>query len=90
MSQVVSEPVLDQAPPGLDQFWFDQYSIDDMHKVRSSIFMFVDLFGLARFEMKSLARFCLTVRKNYRRVPYHVLHRPFFSFDNKKTINDYN
>ena len=40
-------------------------------QVRTAVFMFVDLFGLSRFDQNSLVRFCLTVRKNYRRVPYH-------------------
>lgn len=61
------------APPsiGLDQFWFSAFSINDMDKVSSAVFMFVDLFGLSQFERDSLIRFMLTVRKNYRRVPYH-------------------
>ncbi|KAK4293759.1 hypothetical protein Pmani_033559 [Petrolisthes manimaculis] len=42
-----------------------------MDKVRHSIYMFVDLFGLTRFEKDCLIRFTLTVKKNYRRVPYH-------------------
>lgn len=33
--------------------------------------MFIDLFGLGRFDKDSLIKFTLTVRKNYRRVPYH-------------------
>lgn len=33
--------------------------------------MFIDLFGLTRFDKDSLIKFTLTVRKNYRRVPYH-------------------
>ena len=33
--------------------------------------MFTDLFGLATFERENLYRFTLTVKKNYRRVPYH-------------------
>lgn len=31
--------------------------------------MFIDLFGLVRFDMDELYRFVLTVKKNYRRVP---------------------
>lgn len=42
-----------------------------MDKVRHAIYMFVDLFGLTRFEKDCLIRFTLTVKKNYRRVPYH-------------------
>ena len=30
--------------------------------------MFVDLFGLDRFEFETLARFFITVKKNYRQV----------------------
>ena len=33
--------------------------------------MFVDLFGLSRFDLDSLYKFVITVKKNYRRVPYH-------------------
>lgn len=60
-------------PPsiGLDQFWFSAFSINDMEKVNNAVYMFVDLFGLGQFERDSLIRFMLTVRKNYRRVPYH-------------------
>jgi len=33
--------------------------------------MFRELFGESRFEMNEMIRFTMTVRKNYRRVPYH-------------------
>lgn len=33
--------------------------------------MFSDLFGLNGFDQRCLLRFTLTVKKNYRRVPYH-------------------
>lgn len=56
---------------GLDDFYFNHLSIDDSQKVRAAIFMFTDLFGLTRFEKNTIVRFVLTVRKNYRRVPYH-------------------
>lgn len=56
---------------GLDQFWFSAFGINDMEKVHNAVYMFVDLFGLGQFEQDSLIRFMLTVRKNYRRVPYH-------------------
>ena len=58
-------------PVGIDQFWFSSFSLGDLEKVNSAVFMFVDLFGLARFERDALVRFMLTVKKNYRRVPYH-------------------
>ncbi|MPC93509.1 putative 3',5'-cyclic phosphodiesterase pde-5 [Portunus trituberculatus] len=46
-------------------------NLEDMTKVRHAIYMFVDLFGLSRFDKDCLIRFTLTVKKNYRRVPYH-------------------
>lgn len=58
-------------PPGLDEYVFDVFGIDDLGKASCSVLMFVDLFGLARFDRDSLIRFVLTVKKNYRRVPYH-------------------
>ena len=45
--------------------------MDDMDKVRKALFMFVDLFGLERFDYETLVRFIITVKKNYRQVAYH-------------------
>ncbi|XP_034233442.1 probable 3',5'-cyclic phosphodiesterase pde-5 isoform X2 [Thrips palmi] len=59
------------ALPQVDQFHFNVFDIDDLEKARHAVFMFKDLFGLSRFDEDSLIRFTLTVRKNYRRVPYH-------------------
>uniref|UniRef100_A0A0A9XJX4 Phosphodiesterase n=1 Tax=Lygus hesperus TaxID=30085 RepID=A0A0A9XJX4_LYGHE len=55
----------------LDDFHFNVFQLDDDSKVRQAVLMFRDLFGLARFDRDSLIRFILTVKKNYRRVPYH-------------------
>jgi hypothetical protein len=52
-------------------YYFSVFKLDDFEKVQHAIFMFKDLFGLSRFDSDSLIRFTLTVRKNYRRVPYH-------------------
>lgn len=52
-------------------FHFNVFQLDDDAKVRQAVLMFRDLFGLARFDRDSLIRFILTVKKNYRRVPYH-------------------
>ncbi|ERL96233.1 hypothetical protein D910_01514 [Dendroctonus ponderosae] len=57
--------------PGVDDYYFNPFQIPDRDKAIHSIYMFIDLFGLARFEVGSLIKFVLTVRKNYRRVPYH-------------------
>ncbi|CAL4103819.1 unnamed protein product, partial [Meganyctiphanes norvegica] len=65
-----SEPI-PNTMAGVDDYYFSPLAIEDLDKVRHSIYMFVDLFGLSRFEKEALIRFTLTVKKNYRRVPYH-------------------
>ncbi|XP_076318888.1 putative 3',5'-cyclic phosphodiesterase pde-5 isoform X2 [Tachypleus tridentatus] len=55
----------------LMDFQFSPHSLDYDQKVSAAIFMFIDLFGLHKFDEDYLIRFTLTVRKNYRRVPYH-------------------
>jgi hypothetical protein len=42
--------------------------MDDMEKVKKALYMFVDLFGLDRFDYETLVRFTITVKKNYRQV----------------------
>ncbi|XP_030762448.1 probable 3',5'-cyclic phosphodiesterase pde-5 [Sitophilus oryzae] len=56
---------------GLDDYYFNPFTLNDSKKVRQSISMFIDLFGLAHFDKECLVRFVLTVKKNYRKVPYH-------------------
>lgn len=55
----------------VDDYYFNPFEWEDYDKARFAIFMFTDLFGLTRFDKQSLLRFMLTVKKNYRRVPYH-------------------
>lgn len=55
----------------IDNYHFNPFAFDDFEKAKYTIFMFTDLFGLHRFDQHSLARFTLTIKKNYRRVPYH-------------------
>ncbi|XP_023215488.1 probable 3',5'-cyclic phosphodiesterase pde-5 [Centruroides sculpturatus] len=55
----------------LMNFYFSSYSLNGNEKVTSTTQMFIDLFGLQKFELDCLIRFTLTVRKNYRTVPYH-------------------
>lgn len=59
------------SPPLIRRFYFNVFDLDDFEKARHAVYMFKDLFGLSRFDEDSLIRFTLTVRKNYRRVPYH-------------------
>lgn len=57
--------------PDIDSYYFNPFQMDDFEKAQYAIFMFTDLFGLQRFDHSSVIRFTLTVKKNYRRVPYH-------------------
>ncbi|KAJ8950657.1 hypothetical protein NQ318_010858, partial [Aromia moschata] len=57
--------------PGIDDYYFNPFGLDDYEKVRHAIYMFSDLFGLNGFDQATLLKFTLTVKKNYRRVPYH-------------------
>ena len=45
--------------------------MDDMTKVKKALYMFIDLFGLERFDYEVLVRFLITVKRNYRTVAYH-------------------
>ncbi|CAM1293641.1 Uncharacterised protein g792 [Pycnogonum litorale] len=55
----------------LQEYRFSPYEMNSEDKVHGAIHMFKDLFGLNRFDYDCLLKFTLTVRKNYRRVPYH-------------------
>lgn len=57
--------------PDIDSYYFNPFQLDDFEKAQCSIYMFNDLFGMERFQQQHLIRFTLTVKKNYRRVPYH-------------------
>ncbi|XP_019866109.1 probable 3',5'-cyclic phosphodiesterase pde-5 isoform X2 [Aethina tumida] len=56
---------------GVDNYYFNPFDLEDYEKARHAIYMFIDLFGLSKFDQSSLLKFTLTVKKNYRRVPYH-------------------
>lgn len=60
-----------EGEPEIDSYYFNPFAYDDFEKAKCTIFMFADLFGLQRFDHLSLIRFTLTIKKNYRRVPYH-------------------
>ena len=53
------------------RFTFYALNMDDMTKVKKALFMFIDLFGLERFDYEVLVRFLITVKRNYRTVAYH-------------------
>ncbi|KAH1011856.1 hypothetical protein HUJ04_001136 [Dendroctonus ponderosae] len=50
--------------PGVDDYYFNPFQIPDRDKAIHSIYMFIDLFGLARFEVGSLIKFVLTEGHN--------------------------
>ncbi|XP_031549791.1 probable 3',5'-cyclic phosphodiesterase pde-5 isoform X3 [Actinia tenebrosa] len=57
--------------PELESYDFDSYSLESEVMPKLVIDMTRNLFSLTRFDVDELYRFVLTVRKNYRRVPYH-------------------
>lgn len=64
-------PLLDNQFPLMDDYHFNSFAYGDDEKVSFAVHMFEDLFGLRRFDRHCLIRFTLTIRKNYRTVPYH-------------------
>lgn len=57
--------------PTIDDYYFNSFAYGEDDKVCFAVYMFEDLFGLRRFDRLCLIRFTLTIRKNYRNVPYH-------------------
>lgn len=55
----------------LNDFALDPYKFSEFQKCKCVISMFDDLFDLSKFDLLTLTRFVLTVKKNYRAVPYH-------------------
>ncbi|KAL4717596.1 hypothetical protein ACJJTC_000745 [Scirpophaga incertulas] len=55
----------------LNDFRLDPYKLDEFQKCKSVIRMFDDLFDMSKFDVMTVTRFVLTVKKNYRTVPYH-------------------
>nr|KAG5705883.1 hypothetical protein BaRGS_030773 [Batillaria attramentaria] len=57
--------------PNITDYTFSPWDVDNDHKPVHVLYMFRDLFSPMRYDMLDLMRFTLTVRKNYRNVPYH-------------------
>ncbi|XP_065642844.1 probable 3',5'-cyclic phosphodiesterase pde-5 isoform X1 [Hydra vulgaris] len=56
----------------ISRFEFNAFDLKELEMASISIDLFRDLFQSdSRFDLTELTRFVLTVRKNYRRVPYH-------------------
>uniref|UniRef100_A0A0K0F5E4 Phosphodiesterase n=1 Tax=Strongyloides venezuelensis TaxID=75913 RepID=A0A0K0F5E4_STRVS len=63
---------IDDMPPEMLNFDFNSMTLSELEKPVFAIKMFQKLFGgRIRFDPDDLIRFTLTVRKNYRKVPYH-------------------
>ncbi|CAG2121869.1 unnamed protein product, partial [Medioppia subpectinata] len=59
-----------KAPDVLEQS-FSPYYLSDDHKLLTTIKVFEQISGIPNLDNDDLYRFTLSVRKNYRRVPYH-------------------
>uniref|UniRef100_H3A1Y1 Phosphodiesterase n=1 Tax=Latimeria chalumnae TaxID=7897 RepID=H3A1Y1_LATCH len=58
---------------GIDDFYFNDFSLDSDAMITASLRMFMELGIVQKFKIdyEVLCRWLLTVRKNYRTVPYH-------------------
>ncbi|XP_006636273.1 dual 3',5'-cyclic-AMP and -GMP phosphodiesterase 11A isoform X1 [Lepisosteus oculatus] len=58
---------------GIDQFYFNDFSLDSDAMITASLRMFLELGIVQKFKIdyEVLCRWLLTVRKNYRQVAYH-------------------
>ncbi|KAL8582930.1 hypothetical protein ACOMHN_006474 [Nucella lapillus] len=57
--------------PSITDYKFSPWSVESEQKPLYVLFMFRDLFSQMRYDLEDLMRFTLTVRRNYRNVPYH-------------------
>ncbi|XP_060809436.1 probable 3',5'-cyclic phosphodiesterase pde-5 isoform X2 [Amyelois transitella] len=55
----------------LNDFYLDPYSLNEFEKCQCALTMFNELFDMSTFDVMTVTRFILTVKKNYRTVPYH-------------------
>ncbi|XP_052274337.1 probable 3',5'-cyclic phosphodiesterase pde-5 isoform X2 [Dreissena polymorpha] len=70
--QSVKEVPVPEVIQNITHYHFSPWAVTAMEKPTYVLYMFRDLFrSINRYDMDSLIRFTLTVRKNYRNVPYH-------------------
>ncbi|XP_053624261.1 probable 3',5'-cyclic phosphodiesterase pde-5 [Plodia interpunctella] len=55
----------------LDDYYLDPYGLNEFEKCQCALTMFNELFDMSSFDVVTVTRFILTVKKNYRTVPYH-------------------
>ncbi|XP_025109858.1 probable 3',5'-cyclic phosphodiesterase pde-5 isoform X2 [Pomacea canaliculata] len=77
LNALKAEPIPDNIP-SITDYTFSPWSVEDNKKPLQVLYMLRDLFSPMRtsnreqrFDTTDLMRFTLTVRKNYRNVPYH-------------------
>ncbi|XP_049885457.1 probable 3',5'-cyclic phosphodiesterase pde-5 [Pectinophora gossypiella] len=61
-----SQPACD-----LTDFYLNPFKLNELAKCHRFLAMFDNLFDMGNFDKNTLAHFVLTVKKNYRAVPYH-------------------
>ena len=73
LQMLVKEQILNPIEYGLNDFGFDENTLDDMNTLKCCISMFGELGFIEKFNIpyEILCRFFLTVKKNYRPVAYH-------------------
>ncbi|KAB5586938.1 hypothetical protein PHYPO_G00007270 [Pangasianodon hypophthalmus] len=69
--KVTSNPLSSEL--GIDEFYFNDFSLDNDAMINASLRMFLELSVVQKFKIdyEVLCRWLLTVRKNYRTVAYH-------------------
>ncbi|KAK3090258.1 hypothetical protein FSP39_010459, partial [Pinctada imbricata] len=69
---IKERPLPDQAPMAILDYRFSPWSIEGDDKPVYVLYMMRDIFQMhSQFDLDDITRFTLTVRKNYRNVPYH-------------------
>ncbi|BFY99328.1 hypothetical protein BsWGS_02368 [Bradybaena similaris] len=83
-------PIPDEIPD-ISRYDFSPWAVMDDEKPLYCLYMFRKLFSNLKYELEDLMRFTLTVKKNYRNVPYHnwthafsVAHSMFTVIDTAK------
>ncbi|XP_059140359.1 probable 3',5'-cyclic phosphodiesterase pde-5 isoform X2 [Physella acuta] len=61
----------------ITKYEFSPWAVTDDEKPLHCLYMFRILFADIKFDLEDLMRFTLTVKKNYRHVPYHNWHHAF-------------
>lgn len=53
------------------RFSFDSLVLDSIVKAQLAVLLFGELVNTSKFDKDKLLRFCLTLSRNYRPIPYH-------------------